>query len=288
MPDDLRSRFRGFLGVCLALVLLQGTVELSFADERDSQPFFAFQNGLRAETSEQRVRLLKELGYDGIGSISPGNLAERFALYDEAGLSIFSVYLGLECTPDSHRLKAGAAEAISRLAGHGDTAVVELFIQGDRNDEAVRNQAIAGVREAARLAEKAGVKVVLYPHTGQFIDTVGRACDLARAVDCPNVGVMFNLCHFLRVEPDSNLRETLRRVAPLLWRVSISGAENEGTDWDALIQPLDAGEFSQAELLTVLDEIGYDGPVGLQCFGIRLPAEEHLGRSIKKWKDLQR
>lgn len=102
----------------------------------------------------------------------------------------------------------------------------------------------------------------------------------------PPVPSPSHLCHFLRVEPDSDLRETLQRVVPLLWRVSISGADRDGTDWTRLIQPLDAGDFSQAAFLSLLDEVGYERPVGLQCFGIQLPPSDHLERSITAWKQL--
>jgi sugar phosphate isomerase/epimerase len=40
----------------------------------------------------------------------------------------------------------------------------------------------------------------------------------------------------------------------------------EATDTD--IQP-DSGSFDVAELLKMLKDMGYAGPVGLQCYGLR-------------------
>ena len=58
---------------------------------------------------------------------------------------------------------------------------------------------------------------------------------------------MFNLCHFLKVEPKANLKATLLEAKDLLWQVSTSGAELEA-NWGQLIQTLDRGDFDQKAL----------------------------------------
>ncbi|MEM9018335.1 MAG: TIM barrel protein [Verrucomicrobiota bacterium] len=276
-----------------ALALLVAALLLAIPARGDepappgSWPMFAFENGMRDMSPLERIALLSELGYDGIGSASPANLAERLALYEAAGLEIFSLYLGMEAFSDRYEIKPGVVEAIAQLSGHGETTVIELFVAGERDNDTVREQAVAGVREVARLAKSSGLRVVLYPHTGFHIDTVGGAYELAQVVDRQNVGVMFNLCHFLKVEPESDLADTLQSVAPLLWRVSTSGGDKGGTDWKALIQPLDQGSFSQAELVKLLDEIHFDGAIGLQCFGIEEAPDVHLAGSMATWRILR-
>ena len=59
------------------------------------------------------------------------------------------------------------------------------------------------------------------------------------------------------------------------------------SDSPELIQPLDRGDFDNREVLGVLHEICYAGPVGLMCYGIPDDTREHLGRSIKTWKSWQ-
>jgi sugar phosphate isomerase/epimerase len=49
-------------------------------------------------------------------------------------------------------------------------------------------------------------------------------------------------------------------------------------------QPLDRGSFDVAGLLETLDELGYTGPIGLQCFGIGGDAREHLACSMAAWR----
>jgi sugar phosphate isomerase/epimerase len=97
---------------------------------------------------------------------------------------------------------------------------------------------------------------------------------------------MFNLCHFLRESERQPLEQTLIAAGPRLRRVSISGADPVGTDWPALIQPLDSGDFDLAGLLGALKSAGFSGPVGLQYYGLRHPPEVHLPCTAKAWQAL--
>jgi dienelactone hydrolase len=130
------------------------------------------------------------------------------------------------------------------------------------------------------------VQVVLYPHTGMYVETTGDAVRIAKAAERSNVGVTFNLCHFLRADKPENLERVLTDAAPLLRFVSINGADADGKDWPALIRPLDEGSFDAGRVLRLLERIGYRQPVGLQCYDIKLPPHEHLSRSIAAWRKL--
>jgi sugar phosphate isomerase/epimerase len=164
--------------------------------------------------------------------------------------------------------------------------VLELFVQGNKqsnNDD----QAVAFVREIADQAKDSGLRVVLYPHAGFYIETLSDAIRVARKCRRNNVGVMFNLCHFLKVEPKANLKATLLEGKDLLWQVSTSGAEMGGTNWGQLIQTLDRGDFDQKAFFQILDEIGFSGNVGFQCYAIRGDYRENLKRSMHAWKKLR-
>ena len=75
---------------------------------------------------------------------------------------------------------------------------------------------------------------------------------------------------------------------PRLWAVSINGADvfDDKPGWDHYIQPLDKGSFDVGGLLRTLKELGYKGPVGLQCYGIGGDTREHLARSMAAWRKL--
>ena len=73
---------------------------------------------------------------------------------------------------------------------------------------------------------------------------------MADKVDRPNVGVMFNLCHWLRVSKDRDYKPLLAEAMPRLWAVSINGADefDEQPGWAHYIQPLGRGSFDYADL----------------------------------------
>ena len=244
-------------------------------------PFFAFENGVKYPTCQQRVDALKAMGYDGIGSASPRDLKARLPVYDKAGLKIFSIYVGGNLAAAEPVVSPAIRQAIADLKGR--ETVVELFVQGGRG--ASDERAVEFVQAVADLAAASRLRVVLYPHTGFYVDTLGDAVRIAKLCDRKNVGVMFNLCHFLNVERGADLPTTLSQADGLLWRISVSGADVDGAGWATLIQPLDQGDFDQVELLKELRKIGFHGAVGLQCFGIREPSSRHLSRSIKAWAE---
>ena len=108
-------------------------------------------------------------------------------------------------------------------------------------------------------------------------------------VDRPNVGVMFNLCHWLRVDPSRDYRSLLDGPCPGSGRSRSTAptCRDDKPGWDHYIQPLDRGSFDVAELLRTLDNLGYKGPVGLQCFGIGGDTREHLVRSMAAWRKMK-
>jgi len=260
-----------------------------FADlfaESVKWPLFAFQNGVPFKTVEERVRVLKELGYDGIGSAKPSageQLKKRLKLYDEAQLKLFSFYVGGRLGAQGHTYNPVITEMIADLKGRD--VVIELYVQGSRKTN-TDEQAVALIREIADQAKQSDLRVVLYPHAGFYIDRIGDAVRVAKKTNRDNVGVMFNLCHFLHVEPKSDLQAALVNAKPLLWRASISGAEEGGRSWGELIQTLDRGSFNQATVIELLREVGFDGVIGLQCYAIRGDARDNLKRSMAAWRKL--
>ena len=256
---------------------------LEAQDENDHRipDIYAFQNGVRFGSVAENIQKLEELGYDGIGSVYPESVPEYLAACKGSDIKLFSTYLGGKVSENDYTYAPNVTTAISALKG--TDVFIELYIQRGKgaNDE----QAILFIREIAKQAEDSGLKVVLYPHFGFYVDTLSDAIRLAKASECKNVGVMFNLCHFLRVEPQSDLEKTIASARGLLWSVSTNGADSEGKDWASLIQPLDQGTFKQERFIKALKKNDYHGPIGLQCYGIKLPSEDHLKRSISAWQE---
>jgi sugar phosphate isomerase/epimerase len=161
---------------------------------------------------------------------------------------------------------------------------VYLILDGQPpNDQA----AVAVLRRIAEVAASWNVRVALYPHTGNWVSRVDHAVRLAKLVQRPNFGVIFNLCPWLKNEGPGHLRETLEAALPYLFAVTINGADPAGQDdpdWGRLIQPLGHGTYDVPALLRTLRGLDYHGPIGLMCWAIPGDAQDHLQCSIAAWQ----
>ena len=243
----------------------------------------AFDNGLNdIGKLEDKAALLARLGYAGI-AWRPGQTAQMLAALDKHGLEMVATYVVLKADMKACTVPAEVMAEIDALKGR--ETIVWLTINGKTDDAVV----LPAVREVADVAARNGLKVAIYPHLDFHTDTVDSALRLMRKAGRPNLGVCFNLCHFLKLGDEADLEKTLREAAPHLMIVSVNGADSGDTrsmGWDKLIRPLGEGSFDNAKLLRLLDGIGYKGPVALQCFNIKLPAADHLGKSMDAWRRL--
>ena len=145
------------------------------------------------------------------------------------------------------------------------------------------------LRELSDLADQSGLKISIYHHTNDWTESILFSLEVVKRVDRPNVGVNFNLCHWLKVEGDRDYRSVLKGNAKHVFAVTINGAQAGSQAWTGgLIQPLDKGDFDNRALLALLRDIGYRGPIGLMCYGIPDNTREHLQRSMRVWKSWQK
>jgi sugar phosphate isomerase/epimerase len=181
---------------------------------------------------------------------------------------------------------ASIKEASAVLRGR-DTLIWLYVTDKQSNPTAANDDAVAlqALREICGYAKDAGLRVALYPHTGLYVQSVEDAVRLAEKVDRENIGVTFNLCHWLKVD-GKDLAASLKAAQPYLLCVTINGAEIGGTSWKELIQPLDRGTFDVSQVLHLLRTMKYAGPIGLQHYGVGGDARQNLEHSMNAWKRL--
>ena len=214
---------------------------------------------------------------------------ERIKTLDNAGLKLYQITMTVDLTPDKPAYDPRFKDVLALVKGRH--VQFDLLIGGMKpSDPAGDDRAVKILREMSDLARDSGSQLLLYPHVGNWLERIEDAVRVAEKVDRPNVGVMFNLCHWLRVDRSRDYRSLLHRAMPRLWAVSINGADvhDANPGWDHYIQPLDRGSFDVAALLKTLDELGYKGPIGLQCYGIGGDAREHLARSMAAWRKMRK
>jgi sugar phosphate isomerase/epimerase len=221
-----------------------------------SNPFFVTDNGLGsgAVSLETRAGIAKQIGFDGIQFDGAKDISERLKVLDARGLKLLCLYVPGRIDGEKPSYDPGAAEAFRQLKGR-DT-VVWLTIAGQAPN--AEERAVQLVREVADLAAGAGLRVAVYPHYGMFVARVEDALRLVEEAGRTNVGIVFNLCHWLRSGDERNMVLRLQQAMPHLLVVTINGADHEG-GWDRLIQTLDRGSFDVFGFLKALVSMGSGG-----------------------------
>jgi len=244
--------------------------------------------------AEEVVPLLKELGYAGLGGqAGDGTMA---AALEADGLRFYNGYLTLSFDDAAPALDDRLRGMIDRMKGHR-TALWLAIQKVQKSGLAVPKSSTEGdavatakVRELADYAAQQGVKIALYPHTNMWLERVEDALRLANLLNRSDVGMTFNLCHWLKVEgAERDPLPVLKAAMPRLMFVTLCGADTGDTKsmgWDRLIQPLGEGSYDMAGFMNQVKAAGYTGPVGFQGYGIKREPREVLTKTMAAWRQL--
>ena len=265
-----------------------------------SNEFFAMDTAMvkKLGTPLERadIEALAAFGYRGVAPIAADPAAwahltdKLIPLLDENKLKLYAVYSSARVSRGGFDIDPGIRQNLAALKGHGTIVWLPVtsadFKPSDPDGDTM---AVAAVREVADAAARYGLSVSLYPHFGNLIERVADAVRIAEKTGRKNVGVTFNLCHWLRTDGPDSMDRVLKLAMPRLTLVTINGADRNGKDWGQLIQPLDRGDFDIGELLAALQRLGYRGPIGLQGYDVanhlQLEPRENLRRSMAAWRE---
>jgi len=253
-------------------------------------PFFAMDTATKDDkhqTASEQAQMLKELGYPGVGIGYAGtdSLAQMLKELDQRDLQLFAVYTGINIDPGAQPYDPSLKDALRILDGRN--TILWVFAQSQAQKPSALQgdaRAVEILRELAEEAAAHKVRISLYPHQGFWLETAEDAVRIADTVDLRNVGVTFNLCHWLKVSKDRNVKAVIERAMPHLSVVNINGADTDGQDWKTLIQTLDRGTFDMRGFLEMLRDAGYTGPIGFQGYGIGGDVHENLKRTMTAWE----
>lgn len=260
-------------------------------------PFFAMDTCTKQPypkndiTPEAQLDLVKELGYAGLcWTVDDPKQSRAVAEAARArGLKMFAIYVGATLSKSGMQFDPRLADTLAALEGHDTLIWLHIgskdFARSSPDGDAV---AAPALREVADQAAARGLRVAIYPHMGEWTERVQDAVRVARKVDRRNFGVTFNLCHCLRAGDEQEIPAILQEAAPYLFMVTVNGADSKAPEagWDRLIQTLDRGTFDLVPVLRKLKALGYQGPVGLQGYGIKGDRKDNLARSMAAWRQL--
>lgn len=276
MKLETRRTFLGALTMPLAVPLIAPAQGLGLAN----RPLYVFDNGVgRGElTLEEQAELTRRTGYAGIFYSGTKDIPGLLAAHQRRGLKMIGIYTGMNLSDAQPGHDPGLPQAIRELKGSG--ALVTFTVNGKSEDG--DGVAVPIIRQVADMAADAGLKMALYPHFGFHVARVEDALRVMGKVDRSNLGLVFNLCHWLRAGDEANFAARQKEALPHTFMVSINGADHEG-EWDRLIQPLDSGAYDVRSFVKAWLDRGYQGPFGLQCYQVKGDREDNLRRSMKAW-----
>ena len=283
--------------ICFSVLLLFILSGSSAKDKkRLDNIFYCFNNSMRLPNAptdyEAQARLVKELDYDGISGSGEENYSGFRKGLDKAGVAMPEIYIPLKIDQGVPAYNPLLKELIKDSENRDLLVTLHLHSEMYKNNKQEGDLKFAEViTELADYAARYNVKLAIYPHIAFYCEDIDHVIKLVKLVNRPNVGAVFNLCHFLKVEGSDKLESQALKVLPYLFMVSVSGADKGDTkkmDWDRLIQPLGMGSFDTYPLVKLLKDHGYQGKFGLQCYNIKMDCKPALSQSINTWKEYEK
>jgi sugar phosphate isomerase/epimerase len=283
-------------GLLWAMLAIAASVASSAAPPEGAKglpnPFYAMDTAFGGPRSpDAKLDELKALGYAG-ASVSGDvtGLVDEFARgAEKRGLKLYCVFVTFRLADGKLQVPANLDAVFQAIRGP-DTLVwiciPSTSKQFKPSDPQADDIVVPELRSVADRAAKSGIRLAIYPHLGYWVERVEDAVRVARKVDRPNCGVTFNLCHCLAVKDGDKIPQILKDARPLLFSVTISGADAGAQGWPHLIQTLDHGTFDVLPVLQQLREVGYTGPIGFQGYGIHGDWKDNLARTMTAWRRL--
>ncbi len=275
-----RGFIKGAAASCIALAKIEARGFDSGVAAGLPNSVFAYEFG--DISPQQQAGFARESGFEGTVFDHALQIPEQLRALDDAHLQLFFLWLTVDISHGQIKYEPGMEAAIEALQGRG--TVVWVAIQGDDAGAGAEERTIQAVDRISDLASRSNLRVALYPHYGFYLARFRDVVRVGERAGRSNVGVTFNLCHELRSGFDPEFPQLLDKAIPRLYGVTINGADRQGQDWNALIQPLGRGDYDVTGLVRTITKAGYRGPFGIQCYGLKGDPEVYLKQSMAAWR----
>ena len=255
--------------------------------------FFAMDTAARGQPADCAV-WLSQLGYAGFGG-RPATAKSFAPELSQHGIAFTNAYHVTKFSAENSEVPADVVQALNALEGVNTTlwlGIQQVSLPQGVKAGATEGDAIAVplLKKTLVLAKAKHVKISLYPHAGFWAESVETVLRLANAVDDPDLGVTFNLCHWLKVEGvERDPVPVIKAALPRLNFITINGADTGDTrhfGWERLIQPLGRGTYDVKAFVHHAQEAGYRGSFGFQGYGIKMDSQELLKVTMDGWRSL--
>ena len=253
--------------------------------------FYCFGNAMNLPNApknfEDQAILAKKIGYQAMSGSGEQNYFEFRKALDRVGLAMPEIYIELNIDQGIASKDSLLKKIIRDSKGRNLLITLPIVSKQYKNNSEVGDvKLVEMLTPLADYAASYQVNLAIYPHYSLYCESIQHAVKIATMAARPNIGIVFNLCHFLKVEGEAQIEEALTQSMPHLMMVSICGADAGDTknmDWNRLIQPLGAGSFDTYRFVKLLKDKGYQGRIGLQCYNIKMDVSSALSQSLNTW-----
>jgi L-ribulose-5-phosphate 3-epimerase len=275
LHSDNRTNRRSFLAVtstttaaALAATMLPSS--RTFAQEPDKKtPRLkkAVKFGMIGGGSiEDKFKLIKELGFDGVEMDSPSDVdvEEAVAARDKTGIDIHgvvdSIHWNVRLSDPNPDVRAkgldGLKTALKDCKAYGGTTV--LLVPGrvgdakNENYDQVWDRSTAEIKKALPLAKELGIKIAIETVWNNFITKPEEYAAYIDQFDDPMVGAYQDFSNMLKFGPSA--ARWIRVLGKRTLKLDIKGY-SLSKEW------VDIGEGDEdfPEVLKALEEVGYSG-----------------------------
>jgi len=278
-------------------IFLSCILSIGFA-QKVTNDFFTLHNIIRGDsvynTFDKQVELLKTAGFAGVEINQIESFEGMKAALDRYQLkgSYFYVKLKLEEPYIDARLR----KCIGKLKG-SKTIIAPYILSESKKYKPSTHDAdtlvVRLVREIGDWAKEAGLEVAIYPHLGYYVERTDHALDLVKQINRKNVGLTFNLCHYLATSSQaerSEVKPHLKQLKPYLKMITVSGANDvmsqQKNVWEDYILPLGTGSYDTYGLIKyMVKDLKFKNPIGVQCYNIRGKKVTLIQNTMTAWKD---
>lgn len=242
-----------------------------------------------------RCEITKELGFDATyltlwSDAAWADVPKLETVREKYDLDVAAVYCQIDLTAPT--AEAEVQRVLNLIATTNATRSVEIALRSDRlspSDAAGDEIALALLTRLADAAAERDITLLLYPHALYWLERTSDAVRLCRAMDRPNVKVIFAAYHWYAVEGGPGLPEVLDDVAPFLGAVNICGSSiRPGAHMGATLERLGDGELDAFDVLNQVRRVGFDGYVGLQGYSVQGDPYDNFRRSLAVLRDIER
>jgi hydroxypyruvate isomerase len=242
---------------------------------------------------EERVRKAAELGFRHVemwfvDRTFKGSPSELAAIAARHGVTISNTVIGSPdgsvgggLTNPAHReawlARARMAIDYTKEAGIPATIVCTGNVVEGMTEKQTMRSVVAGLKQTVRLAEKAGVTLLLEPlntkhdHKGYWLDNSSKGVEICREVGSPRMKLLYDCYHMQIMEGD--LIGHIKAGFDVIGHFHSAGHPGRHELW--------LGETNYPFLTKQIEALGYTGVFGLEY----APSMDHA-ESLRKTREL--